>query len=166
MLLIICMCLSSCRATAVTSKDADIIFQNFIGLNVGNEGRSNLDKYNDWGDLYNKYYGKVSGNSYDSNDLRIYLVLVFIAHDKSMAETQADISQTFLPIFKENSTEIVKIMIENKFLIGSICSSIKGYFVFFSQDLESQKEFKSKYLPVILKEFSKYGVDGSCFLNL
>jgi len=113
-----------------------------------NNIKNNLAKYNEWADIYIKFRSK---KLLSRNEMKVYLLIVFISENRMLTQTQEDISFEILSKFEKQPTLFLNVLKELPFLISTSCNAIKEHFIIAGKDEHKKKQFINKYKTVILK---------------
>ncbi|MBI5179900.1 MAG: hypothetical protein HZA05_00695 [Nitrospirae bacterium] len=110
-----------------------------------------LERYKEWV----KVYPKFSGNEeITKNKMKIYLFMVFIAHEKVMIDDQEEIAEEIMSIFTRQPEMMLSVLKELPFLMPSTCTSLNDHFDLFDRK-EQKQQFIKKYEGNILKSLGK-----------
>lgn len=110
----------------ISAHESYLLLDNLLSLTgtTGNH-KAQLEQYKEWSKLYNK----VSGNkNMTRNQLKLFLLMGFIADERVKIEPQEEIAKDIMPVFTTQSAAVLNILKELPFLIGSTCNSLNSYF--------------------------------------
>ena len=142
------------NTSPLVDQDRVILISNLIGgtqkkKNIGAEYKD----YKKWSGLYTKYRNKIKTNPSEQN-LRIYLLIVFIAYESGKTSTIEDIAKGFKNIFNRNGDLILNVLADRKFMISSTCKALWEHHVITGQE-KNLTQFISKHRGRILSKLGK-----------
>ncbi len=140
--------ITSCGLTEVKDNDSTEIINMLINIPsekyVINGTYNALLAYKGWGELYNKHMvaARDQGNL---NDVKIYLLLGFVAQLKAQVATSEAFSSDFYDIFVRHPDVVLEALKQNPYLVLSGCYYIGNYFGFESKNAEKKAVFIETY---------------------
>lgn len=126
----------------ITEHESYFLLDNLLSLSdISGNHKMQLEQYKEWSKLYRKF---VNQKRMTKNDLKLFLLMGFIADERTKIEPQEEIAKDIMPIFTAQPATILNLLKELPFLIGSTCSSLSSYFELTSKGDEKQL-FIKKY---------------------
>jgi hypothetical protein len=127
---------------AISEHESYLLLDNLLSFTdtTGNH-KMQLEQYKEWGKLYRKL---VNQKRMTKTDLKLFLLMGFIADERTKIEPQEEIAKDIMPVFTAQPTIILNLLKELPFLIGSTCNSLNSYFELTSKGDEKQ-QFIRKY---------------------
>ncbi len=140
--------ITSCGLTEVKNDDSTEIINTLINIPsekyMTNGNYNALLAYKGWGELYNKYM--VAARDQGSlGDVKIYLLLGFVAQLKAQVATSEAFSTDFYDIFVKHPDVVLEAFKQNPYLVLSGCYYIGNYFGFESKNAEKKTAFIETY---------------------
>ncbi len=94
--------MSACASDALAEKEARIIVDKLLNIgSKGSDAKAKLERYREWGDLYNTYWQRMKANDSSDAVLRVYLLIVFAAYKSASSDIIEHVGETFLGILRE-----------------------------------------------------------------
>lgn len=161
--------MSACASDALTNKEAYIIVDKLLSIGpTGNSAKAKLERYREWGNLYNTYWQRMKSTDSSDADLRVYLFIVFAAYESASSDITEHVGETFLEIFERKHNEILDVLRNRRFLIGSTCKAIDSGFSLADSkedEVKLKTEFMEKYKHVIEGKLSWNKSYQKCFME-
>ncbi len=150
--------LSACASDVLTEKEAYIIVDKLLNVSSkGGDAKAKLERYREWGDLYNSYWQRMKASDSSDADLRVYLLIVFAAYKSASSDITEHVGETFLDIFERKHSEILDVLRNRQFLIETTCKAIDSGFSLADSkgdEVKLKTEFMDKYKHVIEEKLS------------
>lgn len=127
---------------AITEHESYLLLDNLLSLSEtrGNH-KMQLEQYKEWSKLYRKL---VDQKRMTKTELKLFLLMGFIADERAKIEPQEQIAKDIMPVFTAQPTAVLDILKELPFLIGSTCSSLNSYFEL-SGKVDEKQQFSKRY---------------------
>jgi len=136
----------------LTEKEAYILLDNLLGLSaVGNDKSADLQRYKRWADLHDKL---MEQNQLNLAQMKVYLLIVFIAEEKTKVHSMEEIAEEIIPLFKRQPTVMLQAMKELPFLLPRACSQFSAHFELFGSGRDKQ-QFLTSYEKMITDKLGK-----------
>ncbi len=115
----------------------------FISKTEGGETfYDSLSEFKEWEVLYIKYSKYGAEEQYWTNDeLKKLLFIAFIARTNSDAAISESFSSDLIPVYNQNSDQVLAILSELKFLVPATCYYFNEYFGFEGKNAEEKGEW-------------------------
>ena len=131
----------------VKHKDAYILLDNLLKLSKKKSDiKASLSEFKKWERIYIKY-SRVKNPT--ETDIKIFLLMVFIAHEHYHAHTLEESAEDIVPIYQKNREIFLKVLNQNSFLIPATCNQLREYYDLFKRP--GKKEFIDTNKQLILK---------------
>lgn len=162
-ILFISMALVSSKAQSaemvITEHESYLLLDNLLGLSeTSGNHKMQLEQYKEWGKLYRKLVDQK--RMMTKTELKLFLLMGFIADERTKIEPQEEIAKDIMPIFTAQPATILNILEELPFVIGSTCNSLNSYF-----ELTGKGEEKQQFIKKYGKEITAtLGKDASLCL--
>ncbi len=152
--------ITSCGFTTVKHDDSTEIINTLINIPTEKyvvDGTYNaLLAYKGWGKLYNKYMATARSQGHIS-DIKIYLLLGFVAQLKAQVSISEAFSSDFYDIFVKYPDIVLDVLKQNPFLVLPSCYYLGNYFGFESKNAEKKAVFLETYKEKIQKNLRTGG---------
>lgn len=140
---------SSENEIKLSPNETYILIDRLLSLSGdSNNIKDNLAKYNKWANLYIKIRSK---NLLSKNEMKVYLLIVFISENRMLTQTQEDISFEILSKFEKQPTLFLDVLKELPFFISTSCNALKEHFIITGKNENQKKQFINKYRMVIMQ---------------
>ena len=158
----------SCAVT-LSDGEANVLISRLLKLDSQKSDiKFKIDHHKKWGKLYTEYWDKARATP-TIDELKIYLLIVFISHQGGGGDTTEHIGETFLSIFKINEDDILNILGDHNFLVRSTCYAISRNFSNAkskeAEDLEKQI-FLKKHKKNIMNLLSSNNMGNVCISQI
>ncbi len=130
----------------VEHEDAYILLDNLLKLSEKkSDTRASLDEYKKWERIYIKY-SRVKNPT--ATDIKVFLLMVFIAHEHYHAHTLEESAEDIVPIYQTNRELFLKVLNQNSYLIPATCDQLREYYDLYMRP--GKKEFIDTNKQLIL----------------
>jgi len=133
-------------------KEAYILLDYFLRLDPEpTEIKEKLAQYNQWASVYAKYSQK---KLLTKNEMKVYLLIVFMAEEKGVVHTQEEIYKEIVSKFESQPEVYLAALEELPFFIPVTCKVLKEHF-FFVNEPDKKHQFAKKYEKIILQNLGE-----------
>jgi hypothetical protein len=136
----------------LSDREAYLLLDNLLELSEATTDHDvQLARYREWEKLHIKLSPE---RNMTKNQMKVYLFMVFIAHEDVKIHSQEEMAEEILPLFSRQSTLMLTVLKELSFLIRRTCGSINDSFDLYGTP-DDRQEFIKKYETDITRVLGK-----------
>ncbi len=129
----------------LTQADAALLLETLLEPAGQRDQAAQLARYREWGRLHDRYR---ADGQWTEEQARVYLFIVFVAHEKAMAEPQEEIAKEIVPLFVKHADDILSALKALPFLIPSTCAALGDHFDLFGTAEEKRRFLRRHSTPL------------------
>lgn len=136
----------------LTEKEAYILVDNLLDLSkTGNDKSAELQRYKRWANLHARLTQR---DELSMAQMKVYLLMVFIADEKTKVHSQEEIAKEIIPMFKRQPTVMLQVLKELPFLLRPVCEQFAAHFELIST-VQDKQTFLAGYEKTITDMLGK-----------